>query len=66
MGLPAIAIAITLFSCTQSETTKEEKVEISRMDSTSGTVKQHTEKLENQTKKVEESLEKLDQQEAAK
>jgi septal ring factor EnvC (AmiA/AmiB activator) len=66
MALPAFAVAITLLACTESKTTKEEQVEISKMDSTSETVKHATEKLDNQTQKVEESLEKLDKQETAK
>jgi hypothetical protein len=47
-------------SCNSSTTTTKEEVEIKTMDSTSGAVKENREKLEDQTKKVETSIEKLD------
>jgi hypothetical protein len=66
MAFPAFAAIVFLTSCTESKTTTEEQAEISKMDSTATAAKEAREKLENQTQKVEESLEKLDQQEAAK
>lgn len=52
--------AILASSCTESKTTTEEEKEINVMDSTEKVVKEKIEDLEDQTKKVEESLEKLD------
>jgi hypothetical protein len=66
MAFPAFAAIIILSSCTEPKTTPEEQAEISKMDSTATAAKEAREKLENQTQKVEASLEKLDQQEAAK
>ena len=56
------AVVFMASSCTNSETSTQEKKEIQTMDSTSKSVKENTEKLEEQTKKVEESLEKLDKE----
>jgi len=56
-GLIAI-IAAT--GCKESSTSKTEEVEIQTMDSTSKAIKENQEKLEEQTKKVEASIEKLD------
>lgn len=55
------AIIITS-SCSDSKTNSQEKNEITRMDSTSKAVKISADKLEEQTKKVEKSLEKLDKE----
>ncbi len=52
--------AILACSCTESKTTTEEEKEINVMDSTEKVVKERIRDLEDQTKKVEESLEKLD------
>lgn len=49
-------------SCSESKTNSQEKIEITRMDSTSKAVKVTTDKLEEQTKKVENALEKLDKE----
>ena len=46
--------------CKESQTSKTEEVEINTMDSTSKAIKENQEKLEEQTQKVEASLEKLD------
>jgi len=56
----AFAILTIASSCTETKTNTPKQTEISTMDSTSGLVKESTDKLEEQTKKVEESLEKLD------
>ena len=56
----AFAILIIASSCTETKTNTQEQTEINTMDSTSGLVKESTDKLEEQTKKVEESLEKLE------
>jgi septal ring factor EnvC (AmiA/AmiB activator) len=56
------AAIFTLASCTETKTTTEEEVEITKMDSTSKEVKETTAKLEEETEKVEESLEKLDEE----
>jgi len=56
----AFAILIIASSCTETKTNTQEQTKINTMDSTSGLVKENTDKLEEQTKKVEESLEKLE------
>lgn len=53
---------VLITSCSDSKTTKEEQIEISKMDSTSKAVKTTTDKLDEQTKKVEEALEKMDKE----
>ena len=56
----AFAIVIIASSCSESKTTTtEEQTKISSMDSTSKVAIETTDKLEDQTKKVEASLEKL-------
>jgi hypothetical protein len=59
-ALAVFAIALSATSCTESEADPKEEAEITTMDSTSKVVKENKEKLEDQTKKVEQSLEKLD------
>ena len=57
---PFVCAAVLACSCTESKTTTEEEKEINVMDSTEKVVKEKIDDLEDQTKKVEESLEKLD------
>jgi ABC-type Na+ efflux pump permease subunit len=66
MVLPAFVAVILITSCTESKTTKEEEVKIHTMDSTSKAAKETAENLAEQTRKVENSIEKLDKQDAAK
>ena len=56
----AFAAFIIASSCSDTKTNTQEQTEISTMDSTSALLKENADKLEAQTKKVEESLEKLD------
>ena len=56
----AFAALIIASSCTETKTNTQEQAEINTIDSTSRILKENTDKLEAQTKKVEESLEKLD------
>jgi hypothetical protein len=56
----AFAVLIIASSCTETKTNTQEQAEINTIDSTSRILKENTDKLEAQTKKVEESLEKLD------
>ncbi len=56
----AFGAFIIASSCTETKTNTQEQTEINTMDSTSRLIKGSTDKLEDQTKKVEESLEKLD------
>ena len=58
--LPIAIAALLACSCTESKTTTEEEKEIQVMDSTEKVVKEKIEEKKDQTKKVEESLEKLD------
>ena len=62
MAAILITAMVSFSSCgeNKSTTTTEEQKEITTMDSTSKVVSQHKAELEAQTKKVEESLEKLD------
>ena len=57
LGIVALMAAT---GCNESKTSKTEEVEINTMDSTSKAIKENQEKLEEQTKKVEASIEKLD------
>ncbi len=57
----AFAIVIIATSCAESKTTTtEEETKINSMDSASTVAMKTTDKLEDQTKKVEASLEKLE------
>jgi septal ring factor EnvC (AmiA/AmiB activator) len=56
----AFAAIILTSSCTNSEVNTTEQTEINKMDSSANALKQTTDSLEDQTKKVEASLEKLD------
>jgi len=56
----AFAAFIIASSCTETKTDPQEQAEINTIDSNSRILKENTDKLEAQTKKVEESLEKLD------
>lgn len=58
-GIPVIIAAFAFASC-NSGVKETEKVEINTMDSTSKAIKENKEKLDEQTRKVEASLEKLD------
>ena len=62
IGPAAFAAIILASSCTDTKTSSQETTEITRMDSTSKVVNENKEKLEDQTKKVEASLEKLDKE----
>ena len=57
--LAFMALIITS-SCTETKTDPQEQAEINTIDSNSRILKENTDKLEAQTKKVEESLDKLD------
>ena len=60
---PFALFPLFLFSsCSQSKTNNQEKIEITRMDSTYKAVKVTTDKMDEQTKKVEKALEKLDKE----
>lgn len=58
----ALFLLVLTSSCSDSKTNSQEEIEITRMDSISNAVKINADKLEEQTKKVEESLEKLDKE----
>jgi len=58
----ALFLLVLTSSCSESKTNDQEKIEITRMDSISKAVKINADKLEEQTKKVEKSLEKLDKE----
>ena len=61
--VPLTFVAVLLAaSCTEKKTNTQEQVQINSMDSTSKVLKENSEKLEDQTKKVEASLEKLDKE----
>lgn len=60
IGAIVFASVLILTSCAESTTNAEEKIEINTMDSTSKSVKENTDKLEEQTKKVEASIDKTD------
>lgn len=62
VAILSVSGVILLSSCGDSKTTTEESTEIKTMDSTSKVVKENVQKLEDQTRKVEESLEKLDKE----
>jgi septal ring factor EnvC (AmiA/AmiB activator) len=57
-----LAAVFAITSCAEKKTNTQEEIEIRSMDSTSKVIKENTEKLEDQTKKVEASLEKLDKE----
>ena len=57
---PLFFISLFIMACSENTTNTEEKTEIRSMDSTSKVLKENTTRLEDQTKKVEASLEKLD------
>jgi hypothetical protein len=57
---PFLFISILFMACSENTNTTEEKVEIRNMDSTSKILIDNTSRLEDQTNKVEASLEKLD------
>ena len=60
---PLALVALLLApSCAENKTNTQEQVEIKSMDSTTKVLKENSEKLEDQTKKVEASLEKLDKE----
>lgn len=58
----ALLLLVFTSSCSESKTNNQEEIEITRMDSIANAVKLNADKLEEQTKKVEESLEKLDKE----
>ncbi len=51
---------ISFSACTEQKKSSQEEIEINTMDSSSKSIKENSDKLEEQTKKVEASLEKLD------
>ena len=57
-----VATIIGFTACNESTTTTAETTEITQMDSTAKQAKEAREKLEEQTKKVEASIEKLDEE----
>lgn len=60
---PAVFLLMAAAACSESKTTNtREEVEMKSMDSSAKVIKENNEKLEDQTKKVEESLEKLDKE----
>ena len=58
----AFAAVVLASSCTETKTNTQEQSQINTMDSTSKALKENQDKLEDQTKKVEASLEKLDKE----
>lgn len=58
--IPFVLVAFLSVSCAESNTRSEEETEITTIDSTTNNAKETNDKLEEQTKKVESSLEKLD------
>lgn len=61
LALTFVAVLLAA-SCTEKKTNTQEQVQINSMDSTSKVLKENSEKLDDQTKKVEASLEKLDKE----
>ena len=57
-----VATTIGFTACNESTTTTAETTEIKQMDSTAKQAKEAREKLEEQTKKVEASIEKMDEE----
>ena len=57
-----VVTAIGFTACKESGTSKVETTEITQMDSTAKQAKMAAERLEEQTKKVEESIEKMDEE----
>ena len=57
---PLLFAAVLMASCSGSSTSTEEQTEITQMDSTAKAAEEATDKLEEQTKKVEANLENLD------
>ena len=55
-----LVFAAAFTGCSENTSSKTEEVEITTMDSTSKAIKENREKLEEQTQKVEASIEKLD------
>jgi septal ring factor EnvC (AmiA/AmiB activator) len=63
MAVVLCSAMLAFSSCEEkTTTTTEEQTRINSMDSTARVVSGQKEKLEEQTKKVEESLEKLDKE----
>jgi len=60
LALPFFTAMLFATACTEQKTNTQEQTEIKTMDSTSKAVNDASDKLEDQTKKVEASLEKLD------
>jgi tellurite resistance protein len=60
--LPACLAMMIIISCSDSKMSAEEQARINTMDSTSKAVEQRKNELEEQTRKVEESLEQLDEE----
>jgi Skp family chaperone for outer membrane proteins len=60
--IPFAIILIIASSCNDNKTSPQEEVKITSMDSTTRVLKQNREKLEEQTKKVETSLENLEKE----
>ncbi len=60
IGLLAFVCTLSIAACSEQKTTTEEQVEITTMDSTTTKAKEISDKLEAQTREVEASIEKLD------
>jgi hypothetical protein len=60
--IPFAIILIIASSCNDNKTSPQEEVKITSMDSTTRVLKQNREKLEEQTKNVETSLENLEKE----
>ncbi|MBC7936333.1 MAG: hypothetical protein H7Y86_13360 [Rhizobacter sp.] len=60
--LPLVSGMLILSACTEKKAGTQEELEIQKMDSTAKTLKETGDKLEDQTRKVESSLEKLDKE----
>ena len=60
--LLVLAIVFGFTACQESGSSKVETTETTQMDSTAKQAKAARERLEDQTKKVEESIEKMDEE----
>jgi hypothetical protein len=59
-GMASLFFAVILLSSCSDTKITEETIQISKMDSTSKILKEQHDKLEEQTKKVEASLDKME------
>ena len=58
--LASVGCCLCISACSEQKKTSQEEVEVRTMDSTSRSIKESADKLDEQTKKVEASLEQLD------